>query len=363
MPENKGCRVAIIGLGKIAQMKYLPVLTNHKYVDLCGLCDTSISLISNVVKMYRLSSSLICKDEQQVLEKKPDLVFILNHNHYQLIKFFIVNGISICVEKPVCWDSDSVSNLLHLAIKKEVCFYAAYMKQYDYNFVSYKNILEEKGTPILVNVHCYAGFNKEWGDQQYSLIKESIEEKSITKRSLTEDWLHFFSKSNIMDDRDKYLYQLLLQLGIHQINLLHKCFGDIEPLSILPIQSENVNGICCHLTNKDFPINFTLLPLFNGEWIWEECYEAVYPDSIVRYYAGSPFLKTNESHCNITGKKGEGIGSTRIRFDINDPFSNMIDFILNDFCGCRDFSYLLAKEAIRDLQLVEGIREVYGNSD
>ena len=353
-------RIGIIGLGKIAQTQYLPILLNKHETEIVALCDQSSSLIDTIVTMHGLSENVICHNANELINKKPDFVFVLTHNHYDISEELIKRGISICVEKPLCWESKQAKVLLELAREKHVKIYAAYMKQYDNTFRILQYEVTKRGIPINVNVSCYAGNNKKWCDPLFTIYKESDLEKKITKQELKESWNGFFSSNEINDLEHQIETQLMLQLGIHQINIIQKLFGQVEIQNAI---FSHINGVCTInslMRNADnTSINYTLVPMFSGAWLWKEKYEIVYPDALIVYHPGCPFLPISDAYLEII-EGHECLGTTIVKSDMANPFETMIDNILYQFNSGEDNASVL--EAIEDIKVIESLLKVGRNA-
>lgn len=339
----------IIGLGKIAQTKYLPVLLESENIRVTALYDKSASVTAGICQRYALPPSVCANSLEQVIQAKPDVVFLLNHDHYEVAKTLLTAGIGICVEKPLCWSSAQAGELAALAKQRGVPLYAAYMKQFDAAFEEFRRRVQAYGPPLMLNISCYAGNNKRWCDPQYRIIKELPEEKAEAKQNLKEAWNGFYREEGKQFSHQHALSQTLLQLGIHQINLLQEILGQVQVCTARHTLAQGIQTFSAILRREDTTVNYRLIPLFSGPWLWQESYEAVYPDKILVYEPGSPFLNTSESVLRVIG--GEGLASSTVRFGVEDPFRNMIR-VIADTHGTG--AQLLDPEAaVRDIRTIE----------
>lgn len=344
-------RIGIIGLGKIAQMKYIPSLLMEKQCELVAVCDSCKSLVHGIAKQQRINDDVCCYDMEGLIKRKPELVFVLTHEHYEISKQLIDAGINVCIEKPLCWEVDQINELIKLSERKNVKLFAAYMKQFDANFQTFKELLANNNGLLQINVKCYAGNNKLWADRQYDIKKAVNDEKKDVKDQLDKKWESLFEKNQIEEERKKNGNKLLLQLGIHQINLLNQLCGKLE-VSDAKINDSEKNQVVNVLfkTQNNCPIHYTLIPCFSGAWLWEEQYEAVFSDKIITYSVGSPFLRTNESYLEITDAENGTIRKNRLRCDIVEPFERMIEAVIN---GNSDSTN--SKQACDDLEVINSI--------
>ena len=353
MMNNTEIRVGIIGLGKISQTKYIPALHRHSYANIVGLCDKSRSLSEKIAEYYGYGKDCIAASIEELIAKNPHLVFILTHDHYNVAKALLNSGISVCVEKPLCWSSAQAEELYALAQEKGASLYACYMKQFDPAFVAFRERIAESGLPLMINISCFAGNNKKWCDPLYKIIKENADEKSDAKQELKKAWDKFYSEDCTGKQQDRSNSQLLLQLGIHQINLLHALVDDIDIDSFTAIDDNGVRKIFCTGMSEKLRINYTLIPLFNAPWVWKEKFEALYSDKVLEYEPGCPFLISADSTLRVC-QGNDMMENSVYRFGYEDYFYTMIDHILNTFeQGVTPDYRCSAESAIKDIRFIE----------
>lgn len=332
-------------------MKYIPTLLSMSGCEVVGLCDSSETLTDKITASYGLNEKVGCTSIEELVQKKPELVFVLTHEHYEISKELLESGINVCVEKPLCWEIGQIQELIEVAGKHNVNCYAAYMKQFDDNFRKFKELILDKENLLCLNVKCYAGNNKLWADKQYDIKKAASEEKKEAKTLLEKKWNSYFDKKGITEIWREDLSKLLLQLGIHQLNLLnHLCESlKVEDAKFYEDQKGQIMNASFG-TEGNYPVNFTLIPCFSGAWLWEEKYEAVFSDKIVTYSVGSPFLRSNESFLEITDMTDGTMRTQRLRCDVVEPFERMLEALL-----AGENENLGAEQAITDLTLIKDI--------
>ena len=107
-------KIAIIGLGDIAQKAYLPVITQLPGVELI-LSTRNGQTLAQLAEKYRIANT--CQDYRQVIDFKPDAVMIhaATSVHYQVASFFLAHGIATFVDKPLADSAQQVERLYELA--------------------------------------------------------------------------------------------------------------------------------------------------------------------------------------------------------------------------------------------------------
>ena len=96
-------RIALIGLGDIAQKAHLPLLASDERVTLL-LCTRSPSVLGKLARQYRIAE---CFTELgDLLASRPDAVMIhaTTSVHFALAEQCLRAGIPTFVDKPLCFD-------------------------------------------------------------------------------------------------------------------------------------------------------------------------------------------------------------------------------------------------------------------
>ena len=67
-------RIAVVGLGDIAQKAYLPVLAAHRDIDLVGIMGRHADKVQSIGEQYRISGRFT--DLDRLLDERPELVLL-----------------------------------------------------------------------------------------------------------------------------------------------------------------------------------------------------------------------------------------------------------------------------------------------
>jgi virulence factor len=97
-------KVAIIGLGNIAQKAYLPVLTALDSVEITAVMSRSEETVRRVCDRYRLPKG--CTDLQTLLNTSPEAVFVHapTEAHGGIVLDCLRNGLHVYVDKPLSYN-------------------------------------------------------------------------------------------------------------------------------------------------------------------------------------------------------------------------------------------------------------------
>jgi virulence factor len=107
-------RIAIIGLGDIAQKAYLPVITTRNDIELV-FCTRNQVTLDRLTKMYRVTESVNNIDD--LLDKKLDAAFVhtSTESHTDIAGKLLKHGIHVYLDKPIAYSYEESQNLVELA--------------------------------------------------------------------------------------------------------------------------------------------------------------------------------------------------------------------------------------------------------
>jgi virulence factor len=109
-------RIAIVGLGDIAEKVYLPLLSSHTSVEVVGIMNRTHSKAEAISGQYRIPG--IYGSVSEMLTSEPDAVFIHSstESHYAIAMECIQRGIHVFVDKPL---SESLEEAEKMAVQAE----------------------------------------------------------------------------------------------------------------------------------------------------------------------------------------------------------------------------------------------------
>lgn len=139
-------RIAIIGLGDIAQKAYLPIATNHAKVQPI-LCTRNVINLNRLAIQYRINETYTDVDE--LIRNKIDAAMIHSstESHFVLVSKLLHAGIPVFVDKPLCYNLSESEELLNLAAQKQVLLYLGFNRR----FAPLIQTLTNHPNPIQIN--------------------------------------------------------------------------------------------------------------------------------------------------------------------------------------------------------------------
>lgn len=122
-------RIALLGLGDIAQKAYLPLVTGHtEIVPL--LCTRNAQVLAQFAQQYRIEETY--SDLAELIAAKPDAVMIhsATSSHFAIATRLLQAGIAVFVDKPVSDRLPECEQLINLAEQKNLPFFVGFNRRY-----------------------------------------------------------------------------------------------------------------------------------------------------------------------------------------------------------------------------------------
>jgi virulence factor len=107
-------RIAVIGLGHIAQKAYLPVIAVQPGVELV-FCTRNRTRLDQLSGMYRVAEAVT--DVNDVLQKGVDAAFVhtTTEAHVEIAGALLQSGIHVFVDKPIAYSYEQSRKLVEVA--------------------------------------------------------------------------------------------------------------------------------------------------------------------------------------------------------------------------------------------------------
>ena len=122
-------RIAIVGIGDIAQKAYLPILTQLNDVELI-FCTRNNSTLQKLALQYRVKT--LYQDYRQLSQANIDAVMIHSStvSHPEVAAYFLQQGIPTFVDKPLADNAFDCEKLYELAQAKQVPLYMGFNRRF-----------------------------------------------------------------------------------------------------------------------------------------------------------------------------------------------------------------------------------------
>ena len=122
-------RVALIGLGSIANKAYLPIMANHVKVKPI-LCTRNEVVLKTLTSKYRVKEYYT--DIDTLIKSRPDaaMVHTATNSHYSIVKSLLNACIPVFVDKPLCYTLKESEALLNLATQNQTPLYVGFNRRH-----------------------------------------------------------------------------------------------------------------------------------------------------------------------------------------------------------------------------------------
>jgi len=112
-------RIAMLGLGDIAQKAYLPLVASHPQITPL-LCTRNTETLRRLQAQYRINE--VYSDVAELLASHPDVVMIHSStdSHFKLAQQFLTAGIPVFIDKPISYHYAECEQLVNLAVQKNM---------------------------------------------------------------------------------------------------------------------------------------------------------------------------------------------------------------------------------------------------
>jgi len=277
-------KVALVGLGEVAQLMHLPIILDMKDMfQVTAVSDVSESLINFIAEKYHVKP--FASAFEMIQDPDVDVVMILSpdQHHGEYMKAALEAGKHVFVEKPVTLCLDELDELIELEKKyPNQMVMVGYMRRYAAPFLKAKEIL--KNQPMKTNhVRCrdvilegpfYIGQTRI--PFYPNDIAEDVIDSSCKKKNLQLE----LALGKDATKNEKTTYQMLTGLGCHTLSAVRELFG--MPQKILNVATEaNGQHIVMTMQYDGFLCNYELV---NDQTFVEF-------DAAIEIYQGSRKLK------------------------------------------------------------------------
>lgn len=122
-------RIALVGLGDIAQKAYLPLLASDERVTPL-LCTRNSAVLAKLARQHRIAESFT--ELGDLLASRPDAVMIhaATAVHLELAAQCLRAGIPTFVDKPLCDTLAGVEELANLALAQDCPLFVGFNRRY-----------------------------------------------------------------------------------------------------------------------------------------------------------------------------------------------------------------------------------------
>lgn len=150
-------KVGIIGLGKIAQSTYLPILSVDTEVEIVGAFARTASTRAQICSQYRIPEFA----DVTALIAAADILFVhtATPSHYQLVKEILQQGKHVYVDKPLTLDYQEALELEQLALAQNVQLFVGFNRRYAPSLIALKEQMLPEFDYLRIEKHWHGSHN------------------------------------------------------------------------------------------------------------------------------------------------------------------------------------------------------------
>ncbi len=222
-------RVGIVGLGEVAQITHLPIITTalNQYYEVTAICDISPTLTKAIGEQFQVQEQYLDYHEL-VASPNVDVVFVLNSDEYHADTAIAAlnQGKHAFIEKPVCLTLSDAQKIIEArdAAKKQVM--VAYMRRYAPAFLQAKELINELPNINFVRVKDIIGQNRLIIDQSSNVRRpQDIPVEATADRNMRASSMENEAVGEGYDASIYRTYRLLCGLGSHDLSAMRELLG------------------------------------------------------------------------------------------------------------------------------------------
>jgi len=144
-------RIAIVGIGDIAEKAYLPILTQLPGVALV-FCTRNKMTLQRLAAQYRIKECY--QDYRQLNQANIDAVMIHSSTaaHPEIAAYFLQQGVPTFVDKPLADNGSDCEQLYELAQKRQVPLYMGFNRRFIPLYQAHFGALQETNPDALLSL-------------------------------------------------------------------------------------------------------------------------------------------------------------------------------------------------------------------
>ncbi|WCE29013.1 Gfo/Idh/MocA family protein [Vibrio sp. SCSIO 43137] len=245
-------KIAVIGLGDIAQKAYLPVITQKTDIELV-LCSRSKPVLSGMADKYRIKE--FNNDYKSLLGSNIDGVMIhaATAVHTEVASFFLQHGIATFVDKPLANSAADCELLYEYAEKHKTPLYVGFNRRHLPLQAKFLSGVQQGLRPDL--------FSLRWEKHRHN-------QPGKVRDFIFDDFIHPLDSVNIfakstLDDMDVIYHQQNGLLGRIDVHWQQK-------QTLLHASMDRLHGVTRERISADFASESYEFNSFDNGTLWKD---------------------------------------------------------------------------------------------
>lgn len=122
-------RIAVIGLGDIAEKAYLPLVATHLKIEPL-LCSRNETILQRIADQYRIRETHTNIDSLIAAKPEAAMVHSATESHYEIVKKLLTERIPVFVDKPLSYTIEQCNELLDLSRVMDTLLYVGFNRRF-----------------------------------------------------------------------------------------------------------------------------------------------------------------------------------------------------------------------------------------
>jgi predicted dehydrogenase len=318
-------RIGVIGLGEVAQVVHLPVLTAlPELFEVRSACDLSPGLRQQVGDRFSIPSRYD-NTEDLLAAGDLDAVLVLNSDEYhaEAVIDALDHGLHVLVEKPMCLSPREAEAIIAARDRNDRVVMVGYMRRFAPAFLEAKELLADLGDVRFARVHDVIGRNQLIVDQTAHVFRPD----DLPHAALEERWERGRRLvAEAIGDVPPVLagaYRLLCGLGSHDLSAMRELLG--PPQGVFAARQWRDGGYLAALL--DYGSYVVSYETGVDEQLRFDAHLEVYGDSTsFRIQYDTPYVRHLPTALHIEQTDGDAITRSVRRPHLKDPYTHELEY-------------------------------------
>lgn len=318
-------RVGVIGLGEVAQVVHLPVLTSlPQLFEVRSACDLSPTLLREVGDRFGIGQRFTGASDL-IAAGGIDAVLVLNSDEYhaECVVEALEHGLHVLVEKPLCLAPREAEAVIDARDRSGATVMVGYMRRFAPAFLEAKELLPSLGRVNFARVHDVIGRNSLIVDQTAFVVRPT----DLPQSALEERWER--GRRMVADAIGDVpgavagAYRLLCGLGSHDLSAMRELLG--PPQGVHAARQWRDGGyIAALLDYGDYVVSYETGV---DEQLRFDAHLEVFGDSSsFRIQYDTPYVRHLPTELHVETSDGAAITRSVRRPHLKDPYTHELEY-------------------------------------
>lgn len=318
-------RIGVIGLGEVAQVVHLPVLTAlPELFEVRSGCDLSPTLRTEVGDRFAIPARYDSAGDL-VAAGDLDAVLVLNSDEYhaEAVVDALDHGLHVLVEKPMCLSPREAEAIIDARDRNDRVVMVGYMRRFAPAFLDAKELLPSLGEIRFARVHDVIGRNQLIVEQTAHVVRPD----DLPRAALEERWERGHRLvTDAIGDVPAVLagaYRLLCGLGSHDLSAMRELLG--PPQGVHAARQWRDGGYLAALL--DYGSYVVSYETGVDEQLRFDAHLEVYGESTsFRIQYDTPYVRHLPTALHIEQTDGNAITRSVRRPHLKDPYTHELEY-------------------------------------